>query len=220
MVKLLMEAGADARKGIWPHREATSALTLARDREYHDIVAVIDEEERQRRAELSCPNASISPAQDEINQAIRKGDNAAAISLLQADGSLIHACDRNGKTPLHVAAENTNEEMVAWLLNRRADARKQDVQGLTPLDFAALSADPRNENAKRFPSIAKLLLQHGAELTIRGAVALADAPRVHELVRQNPAITPRTQIPERRPAYARRESWAHGNCSIAARFRR
>ena len=195
MVKLLMEAGADARKGIWPHRDATSALTLARDREYHDIVAVIDEEERQRRTELSCPNASISPVQDEINQAIRKGDNPTAIRLLQADGSLIHACDRNGKTPLHVAAENTNEEMVAWLLNRRADARKQDVQGLTPLDSAALSADPRNENAKRFPSIANLLLQHGAELTIRGAVALADAPRVHELVRQNPAILQELKSP-------------------------
>ncbi len=27
MVKLLMEAGADARKGIWPHRDATSALS-------------------------------------------------------------------------------------------------------------------------------------------------------------------------------------------------
>jgi ankyrin repeat protein len=195
MVRLLMEAGADARKGIWPHRDATSALSLARDREYHDIVTVIDEEERQRRAELSCPNASISPAQDEINQAIRKGDNAAAIQSLKGDGSLIQACDRNGKTTLHVAAENANEEMVAWLLNRRADARKQDVQGLTPLDCAALSADPRNENAERFPSIARLLLQHGAELTIRGAVALADGRRVHELVHQNPTILQELKSP-------------------------
>jgi len=48
MVRLLMEAGADARKGIFPHRDATSALCLARDREYDDIVAVIEEEERLR----------------------------------------------------------------------------------------------------------------------------------------------------------------------------
>jgi len=52
MVKLLMEAGADARKGIWPNRDATSALTLARDREYSEIVAIIEEEERLRREEL------------------------------------------------------------------------------------------------------------------------------------------------------------------------
>ena len=46
MVRLLMEAGADARKGIFPHRDATSALALAMDREYHEVVAVIEEEER------------------------------------------------------------------------------------------------------------------------------------------------------------------------------
>ncbi len=34
MVKLLMEAGADAHKGIFPHRDATSALAMARDRGY------------------------------------------------------------------------------------------------------------------------------------------------------------------------------------------
>lgn len=187
MVKLLMEAGADARKGIFPHRDATSALAIARDRDYRDIIAVIEQEEQQRRAELSCPNASVSPVQDEINQAIRSGDNAAAIHLLQADASLIHACDRDGRTPLHIAAEVANEEMVAWLLGKRANSRKQDVQGLTPLDRAALSADPRNDHAKKYPVIAKILLLHGAELTIRAAVALADPPRVHELVRENPA---------------------------------
>jgi ankyrin repeat protein len=188
MVKLLMEAGADARKGIFPHRDATSALAIARDRDYQDIIAVIDQEEQHRRAELSCPNASVSPVQDEINQAIRTGDNATAIRLLQADGSLIHACDRDGGTPLHIAAEEANEEMVAWLLNKRANSRKQDVQGLTPLDRAALSADPRNGHAGKYPAIARLLLQHGAELTIRAAVALADAPRVHEVIHENPAL--------------------------------
>ena len=188
MVKLLMEAGADARKGIYPHRDATSALAIAKDREYTDIVAIIEEEEQLRRAEMSCPNATISPTQDQINQAISKGDNAAAIRLLQADGSLIQACDRDGGTPLHVAAQAANEEMVAWLLNRRAQVRKQDLHGLTPLDRAALAADPRNAGAKRFPAVAKLLLEHGADVTIRAAVALADTKRVRELVTENPAV--------------------------------
>jgi ankyrin repeat protein len=188
MVRLLMEAGADAHKGIFPHRDATSALAIARDREYSDIVDVIEEEERLRRAEMSCPNATISPVQDQINRAILKGDNAAAIRLLEADGSLIQACDRDGGTPLHVAAQETNEKMVAWLLNRRAKVRKQDINGLTPLDRAALAADPRNQHAKRFPAIAKRLLEHGAEVTIRAAVALADARRIRELVSDNPAV--------------------------------
>ena len=45
MVRLLMKAGADARKGIWPHRDATSVLAIARDREYRELVAVIEEED-------------------------------------------------------------------------------------------------------------------------------------------------------------------------------
>ncbi len=73
MVRLLMEAGADARKGIYPHRDATSALAIAQEREYGDIVAVIEEEERLRRQEMSCPNATISPVQDQISAAIREG---------------------------------------------------------------------------------------------------------------------------------------------------
>jgi ankyrin repeat protein len=105
MVKLLMEAGADARKGIWPNRDATSALTLARDREYSDIVAIIEEEERLRREEMSCPNATVSPVQDEISAAILHGDTATAMRLLEEDRSLIQACDRNGATPLHIAAQ-------------------------------------------------------------------------------------------------------------------
>jgi len=166
MVRLLMDAGADARKGIFPHRDATSALAIARDREYHDIVAVIEEAELARRRELSCPNATISPVQDQINAAISDGDTALAIRLLEADESLIHACDRNGATPLHVAAEETNRDLVEWLLHHRANTRKRDIGDRTPLDRAALAADPRNLAAASFPAIARLLLDHGADLTI------------------------------------------------------
>ncbi|HEX4231767.1 MAG TPA: ankyrin repeat domain-containing protein [Bryobacteraceae bacterium] len=188
MVRLLMEAGADARKGIYPHRDATSALGIAREREYHEIVAIIEEEERLRREEMSCPNATISPIQDQISAAISRDDNATAMRLLEADRSLIQACDRDGATPLHIAAEETNAELVAWLLKRRANVHKQDLQGLTALDRAALAADPRDQSAREFPSVATLLLEHGAEVTIRAAVALANAPRIHEVVSADPPL--------------------------------
>src|SRR5580693_1920606 len=129
MVKLLMEAGADARKGIWPNRDATSALTLARDREYTEIVDIIEEEERLRREEMSCPNATVSPVQDQISAAILQGDTATAMHLLEEDRSLIHACDRTGATPLHSLAEMADMDLGAWLLERRANVRKQDMRG-------------------------------------------------------------------------------------------
>ena len=188
MVRLLMDAGADARKGIFPHRDATSALAIARDREYHEIVAVIEEAELARRQELSCPNATISPVQDQINAAISDGDTALAIRLLEADQSLIHACDRNGATPLHVAAEETNRDLVEWLLHHRANTCKRDIRDRTPLDRAALAAHPHNDAAASFPAIARLLLDHGAELTIYAAVALGDASRVREPVQSDPNL--------------------------------
>jgi ankyrin repeat protein len=189
MARLLMRAGADARKGIWPHRDATSALAIARDREYHEVAAAIEEgEERYRRSRMSCPNTTISPVQDRIRAAISAGDAETAMRLLEDEPSLIHACDREGATPLHTAAEEADAGLAEWLLARGASARKKDVHGWTPLDRAALAADPRNRNAERFPEMAKLLREHGAEVTIRAAVALADAPRVRELVAAEPDV--------------------------------
>jgi ankyrin repeat protein len=188
MVRLLMGTGADARKGIFPHRDATTAFALARDRGYADIVAAIEEEEQHRREGMSCPNVTVSPAQEQINRAIRGGDNAEAIQLLEADVPLIRACDRDGATPLHAAAGAGNEEMVAWLLGRRANPRKQDLKGWTPIDRAALAVDPRNDATRDFTAIARRLMAHGAEVTIRAAVGLADTERIRELVAADPGV--------------------------------
>ncbi|HXM44264.1 MAG TPA: ankyrin repeat domain-containing protein [Bryobacteraceae bacterium] len=192
MVRLLMAAGADARKGIFPHRDATTAFALARDRGYADIVAAIEEEEQHRREAASCPNLTVSPVQEQINRAIRDGANAEAIRLLEAGESLgvslVMACDRDGATPLHAAAQAWNLEMVAWLLSKRANPRKRDLKGWTPLDRAALAADPRNDTAQGFPVVARRLLAHGADVTIHAAVALADTVRIRELVLADPGV--------------------------------
>ena len=183
MVRLLMEAGADAHKGIWPHRDATTALTIAHDRGYGEIVSVIEEEERARREELSCPNATVSPVQDQINAAIADADNATAIAWLEADGSLIQACDSRGGTPLHTAAEEGNAEMLEWLLKRRAKVNKEDMAGLTALDRAALWLD-----ADSYEPVAQLLKQYGGTRTILSAVAQGDAEGVRELIGAKPIL--------------------------------
>ena len=50
MVRLLMRHGANARHGIDPHRDATAAWTIAKERGYQEIVAIIEEEEQRGAA--------------------------------------------------------------------------------------------------------------------------------------------------------------------------
>jgi hypothetical protein len=44
LTRVLMQLGADARVGMWPHRDATSAFIIAVDREYSEIVVTIERE--------------------------------------------------------------------------------------------------------------------------------------------------------------------------------
>jgi ankyrin repeat protein len=179
MTRLLMAGGADARKGIYPHRDATTAYAIARDREYRDIVAIIEDEEQRRREEMSCPNATVSPVQDQINDAIRQGRNAEAIGLLEADSTLIRACDRGGNSPLHVAAEVLNVEMVQWLVDRNADAKKLNLASRSPLEVAVHGVRWRSRASReQFPAVASLLIRRGCEVTPLAAAAMGDVDRL------------------------------------------
>ena len=61
------------------------------------------------------------------------------------------------------------------------------MSGRTGLDRAAQSAGPRNGYAGRFPAVAQLLLDHGAEISVAAAVALGDVDQVRAMLARNPA---------------------------------
>jgi ankyrin repeat protein len=173
MTRLLMQHGADARKGIHPHRDATTALTLAVERGYPEIVAIIQEEEQRRRQELSATEASVSSAQDDLSEIIARSDSAQAIVTLAGEPALVHACDRDGWAPLHIAAAVRSAQLVAWLLDHGADPNQCGKDGRTPLDLAA--AGRRAIDADHFAVVAGTLRRAGAELTPRSATALGEA---------------------------------------------
>ena len=175
MVRVLMEHGADARKGIYPHRDATGALTLARERGYHEIVAIIEEEEQRRRATLGGPMAIATPAPDELAEAIRAGDEARALAMLENEPALATACTRGGWTPLHAAAAMHNEALVAWLLQHGADANRRGPGSRTPLDQSVGRGWSKAADTDRCEAVARILRQHGADLTFRSAVAIGEA---------------------------------------------
>jgi hypothetical protein len=87
MVRLLMAHGANAREGVYPYREATTAHAIAVQRGYDEIVRIIEEAEQDRINRLAGADA---PAADDLFRAIGSGDTSRAIAMMIDDPSRIH----------------------------------------------------------------------------------------------------------------------------------
>src|SRR5205814_2244474 len=122
MVRILMAHGANARDGVYPHREATTAHAIALQRGYHEIVQIIEEEEQNHRnAQSGLPQA---PVADDAFRAIASDDSDRAIALIEQDPLLIHTRHTPSQaSPLHAAAQALDVSLVNWLLERGADPR-------------------------------------------------------------------------------------------------
>jgi ankyrin repeat protein len=116
VVRFLMQHGANARKGIYPQRDATSALTLAIERGYAEIEAIIREEEGRRS---SPPAADGETGLDVIG---RERDLAVPDATQTAKGA--------------VASGD-----VEWLRARHAEGRLLNQTGLAGQAIAANRPD-------------------------------------------------------------------------------
>jgi ankyrin repeat protein len=158
MVRLLMEHGANAREGVYPHRDATTPLVIASERGYDEIVAIIREVEANRR--------QGAPAPDDLFRSIASGEETRAIALMETDQALIHSRDpQRAFTPLHVAARHLNAPLVERMLARGADPVARGLFEFTPVDLAAHFSDAADVEA--LVAVSKLL-----PMTDRAAVAL------------------------------------------------
>jgi ankyrin repeat protein len=172
MVRLLMQHGANARDGVYPYRDATTAHAIAAQRGYDDIVRIIEEEEqRQRDAKSGMPNA---PAADDLFRAIASGGTDGAIALMEENPARIRTRHVPSEmSPLHAAAQALDARLVAWLLDHGAEPRARAHHDLTPLDYAAHRW--YRPDTLRLETIAALLLGRGALMTAAAAAALGDA---------------------------------------------
>jgi len=174
LVRLLMAHGANARVGIYPHRDATSPLTVAIERGYDDIVAIIRDEERRRQA----ARAGVDTPSESLFEAIASADTDRVRRVIDADPSLMRARHPvYDWTPLHAAARSLNTDLVRWMIERGADvSTRAGRDQITPIDAADhWSRHVWREGPQGFDRLAAvmmLLLERGATLTPRAAVVL------------------------------------------------
>ena len=172
IVRTLMAHGANARDGVYPHREATTAHALAVSRGYSDIVRIIEEEEQKRREARS--GVAGVPAGEDLFRAINKGDLDQVIAILDVNpGAMRTRHATVDVSPLHMAAHGLQAKIVAALLERGADPDVRGHHGFSPLDVAAHSWYRADHD--RFVEVANLLLRRGAAMTPSAAAALGDA---------------------------------------------
>ena len=170
IVRRLMVHGADARCGIYPHREATTAYAIAVQRGYTEIVRIIEDEEQRRREERG---GTAAPPADDLFRAIQSGDHHAVTRLLDANPAVVNSRHSTfDVTPLHIAARALDPAVCRMLLDRGADVSVRGHEDLTPLDVAAQAWYRVDHN--RLVEIATLLLERGAALTPPAAVALGE----------------------------------------------
>jgi ankyrin repeat protein len=174
MTRLLLEAGADTRDGIWPNRDATSPRTIAEERWYDEIVALMTAQEEKRGAR------SVNAHGDGVRRlrdAMMTGGEEAVIAVFESEPGLAGMCPPDGVTMLHRAAQYGLLRVATWLLDHGADVNKQSQpdfwrwKGRTPLEFAVweCAADSGRSASE---AMAALLIKRGAELTPLAASAL------------------------------------------------
>ena len=115
IVRLLLAHGGGVRSGVYPHREATNPLTIARERGYDEIVALIEEAGRRRREQRG--GEAVVTAEEALFQAIGQGNWAGARAMVEGTPALALAKSPRGWTALeaaaHVSGADSAKEFVA-----------------------------------------------------------------------------------------------------------
>jgi ankyrin repeat protein len=183
MVRVLMEHGGDPHKGIWPHRYATSALTIASDRGYDEIVAIIKEALEHRKAEEAARvNRATNPPNLDMNSALIKrlipamiepNGESTLISCLEEEPRLIHAHKGDGWTMLHQASLMLFLDVARWLIDHGADVNAYEPSLWTPLELVGRYR--KTFTPEKAEAMKQLLVSHGAKMTAGAAIVHRDA---------------------------------------------
>ena len=127
MVRLLMQHGANARAGIDPHRDATTAWMLAKDRGYDEIIAVIEDEERRKKPP-EVEEQQETRGDEDLRAAVAEG-NIEWLRARHAAGTLTNPIRWDGGGLLTVAVEHNRPDVLTFLLDSGFDPNERASEG-------------------------------------------------------------------------------------------
>jgi ankyrin repeat protein len=111
---------------------------------------------------------------------------ATILQDLLRSGTPIDWQDRYGREAMHVACERGAREVVRGLLDAGVDAMQPSKEGWTPLDYA-----------RHAPKIVELLVERGAKLDARSAIALGRVDVARAQLRERPSLASEPTSPYR-----------------------
>lgn len=178
VVEVLLEAGADPTRGLWPNREASSPLALARDRGHDEVVRVIEEWLHQRRGTTS--------RGEQLGQAAAEGDIDRVRAMVEEDRDVLNETDEGGgNTALHHAARNGDQDLARLLVEAGIEVDRRNHEGEKELHRALFRSNRPLRDQPGDVAIARLLIEHGAEVDIWVVSALGDAETVERMLKEN-----------------------------------
>jgi ankyrin repeat protein len=176
LVRYLLDQGVDLNYKTYSFGD--SLLTMARDREYHEI------------AELLLETLSgWFPVREGINailDAALKGDIAGLKSNLASDPTLARASNDTGETALHKAAEGGHLDAITTLLDAGANPDAVRSDGLRPINCALRR---QRQNPLQAGVVAGALLARGAQYNIYLAAVLGDYQYVRQTLTRDPSLS-------------------------------
>lgn len=111
------------------------------------------------------------------------GDASGVVAALDA-GASANETDEHGRTPLFVAAHNNQLDTIVALLARGADPNIAAHDGETPLSTACLHTLSQECDTE----IVRLLVRHGAPMTVEAAIVLEDLAALGRFAASDPGI--------------------------------
>lgn len=149
MVRFLLENGLDINE---KNNHGNNALMIANSNDHTNIAYLLlnsmtsearEEFANQNKNNLVLFNSFKASLQEnatelknKLLEASKTGELSEVITLLKC-GAYIDATDENKKTPLMWACQNEHPDIVAYLLENKADTELKDKKGTTAIMFAA-----------------------------------------------------------------------------------